>query len=113
MDLEIRWLRPLKLRDGHRLGLIYHVPEQEAIPEEPGIYVFARKYGNAVVPLYIGQAEDLRRRVGQHLTQNVRLMKGIETADNGKRMLYLAEFLPRPGQSRMRPADGLTKRHCP
>lgn len=97
MNIDVEWLEPFDLRDGHREGLIYAVEDFDDIPETAGIYVFARLYGKAVSPLYIGRAEDLSRRVDQQLN-NVRLMRGIEVAQAGNRVLYVGEIAFRSGQ---------------
>lgn len=62
----------------------------------PGLYVFARSYGKSFEPLYIGKAASLQRRVKGQLN-NLKLMKGIRNAPNGKRYLLVAQLLPSPG----------------
>ena len=68
MNIDVEWLEPFDLRDGHREGLIYAVEDFDDIPETAGIYVFARLHGKAVSPLYIGRAEDLSRRIDRRST---------------------------------------------
>lgn len=97
MDIQIAWRQPLELKDGSRQGLIYALDLDE-VPGTPGVYVFARRFGQTVTPLYIGQAQDLRRRVKQQLEMNVRLMKGLEAAEAGARVLLLGVIQFRPGQ---------------
>ena len=96
MELALFWHTPLPLRNGHRENLIYTVDE-EKIPNIPGIYVFARKHGKSMEPLYVGRANDLQARIIQQLN-NARLMKGIENASAGHRKLLLAECITKPGQ---------------
>ena len=99
MELELRWKKPLHLIDGSEWQMIYCLDEddEDSIPEEPGIYVFGRKFGDSFVPLYIGQAKNLCSRIGNQFN-NLRLMRGIEDAESGKRLLVFAEFYAKPGQ---------------
>ena len=99
MRLELQLYKPVSLRDGRRDGLIYTITDEDLnrIPDEPGIYVFARKFGEIIAPLYIGQAKELFYRVQGQLN-NLRLMRGVEDAEIGQRMLLYAQFYSRPGQ---------------
>jgi hypothetical protein len=96
MDLEARWLSPFSLRES-KTG-IYAVVDADQIPTNPGVYVFARTFGDSVSPLYIGKAINLRSRIDQQLN-NLKLMRAIEQAQNGNRMLYIAEFQGKGGQN--------------
>jgi hypothetical protein len=96
MELNLIWYTPLPLRDGYRENLIYTVREEQ-IPNVPGVYIFARKHGKSMEPLYVGRANDLQTRIIQQLN-NTRLMKGIENAAAGRRRLLLAELVTKPGQ---------------
>src|SRR2546425_12816561 len=98
MDIRLQWLEPLDLVEGN--GLIYDVEEQDwdYIPDSPGVYIFARAHGDAVAPLYIGRAANLSERIWQQLNNNVRLMRGLEDAQSGYRVLLVGELLTRPGQ---------------
>jgi hypothetical protein len=97
MDLEVRWESPFSLSRSES-DLIYEVAEVESLPDGPGVYVFARLHGKAVCPLYVGKALNLRKRIEQQLN-NLRLMRGIERAPNGTRLLYAGEFVGKGGQS--------------
>ncbi len=96
MELGLFWHRPITLRSGDKENLIYTVNE-EKIHNAPGIYIFARKYGSAMEPLYVGRAVDLQTRIIQQLN-NTRLMVGIKKAAAGHRTLLLAELETKPGQ---------------
>ncbi|HUO44801.1 MAG TPA: GIY-YIG nuclease family protein [Burkholderiales bacterium] len=100
MDIQLRWLEPLDLIDGTRDGLIYNIHDDDwdCIPDAPGIYVFARAHGDSIVPLYIGRTTSLSDRIWGHLNNNLRLMRGLEDAAAGYRVLLLAPILSRPGQ---------------
>ena len=82
MEIRVVWQQPIPLVDGSSQSLIYVPPDPAAIPDRPGVYIFGRRHGETVSPLYIGKAENLARRIEQQLN-NVRLMKGIENAPTG------------------------------
>ncbi len=96
MELDLFWHRPLSLQNGYQENLIYTV-RADKIPSVPGIYIFARKYGKSMEPLYVGRANDFQKRVMQQLN-NTRLMMGIKNASAGCRTLLLAELVTKPGQ---------------
>src|SRR4051794_30720162 len=102
MDLELVWHAPFPLRDGSRERLIYACDSLDDVPNRPGIYIFGRMYGDVVEPIYIGKAEQLRVRVRQHLEGNIRLMKSIEGAKNGARVVQVAEWIAKRGQQALR-----------
>jgi hypothetical protein len=85
LNIEASWSRPLELKLA-RSGAIYEGEELNEIPEEAGIYVFLREHGGSKTPLYVGRAQNLRRRIEQQLN-SVKLMTGIKEAQSGKRSL--------------------------
>ena len=97
MKIRIAWCAPIRLQDGSSVDLIYRLNDLERIPIEPGIYVFLRRKGKRLVPMYIGQALKLRRRIRKQFN-NLRLMKGIEKAPRRPRYLAYAVYTPTPGQ---------------
>lgn len=97
MRIDLVWDKPLRLRDGTRNNLIYDCHDLEDIPNDAGVYVFARRFGDVVVPLYIGQAGRLRSRVEQQLN-NVYLMMGLKRASVGQRIVLTGRLKMRPGQ---------------
>jgi hypothetical protein len=59
------------------------------LPDDPGIYVFARKFGKALIPIYIGQASNgLRARLKQQF-DSVKLMNAVKAEKTGGRVLLL------------------------
>lgn len=84
MQIQATWSKPITLKKGTPGGLIY-VLDLEDLPEEPGVYVFARKHGNRVVPIYIGETMSIRGRVRTHLN-SLPLMRAIENAPKGGRL---------------------------
>lgn len=97
MDLEVFWHRPVSLSDGHDEGLILTC-DFDKIPEEPGVYVFARMFGESIEPLFIGLATDLRGRIWGHLNGNVRLVHRIMQAKIGPKVVLAGEWKAKPGQ---------------
>jgi hypothetical protein len=98
MKLKVHWHRPLILREGRRdENLVYACDDLDSIPRKPGIYVFARRFGAAVIPLYVGQAVNLHGRVKKQLN-NVQLMMGVQNMEKGRRILLIGEFIPTSGQ---------------
>lgn len=89
MRIDVRWLPPLELRDGSADNMIYDC-EWDSLPDHPGIYVFARRFGDTVTPLYVGKALSLRGRVRQQLN-NARLMMGVANSKIGPRVILPAE----------------------
>lgn len=109
MKIRLHWHEPFRLRDGTKLNLVYRCDELNEILEGPGIYVFARKFGSNMIPLYVGQASRLRKRIEYQLKNNVRLMKGIENAESGKRFILHGEVLLAPGQQQEKVLDIIEK----
>lgn len=85
MQIEATWSQPITLKKGPPEGLIY-VLELEDLPKEPGVYVFGRKHGETVVPIYIGETLSIRDRIKGHLN-SLPLMRAIENAPSGGRFL--------------------------
>jgi hypothetical protein len=90
MLVEVHWDHPIPLLDGSREHLIYTCEDLDALPDTPGVYVFARKHGSVVDPLYIGQARNVRTRIIQQFN-NVRLMNGVRAAPSGARILLVGK----------------------
>lgn len=88
MNIQANWHQPIELVSGDDKNLIYACEDIEKLPEDSGVYIFARSYGENVVPLYIGKAVNLRRRIGQQLN-NVKLMNAIKKSSNGRRILLI------------------------
>jgi len=104
MKIALKWEKPFRLRDGSRQNQIYLCPNFERLSRKPGVYVFARKFGKGVVPLYIGQASKLRGRIeGQF--NNLRLMMGIKNARAGRRILLVARLYLKRGQQMSKVLD--------
>ena len=91
MNIQVNWKQPIVLIDGDDKNLIYTCENIENFSEDSGVYVFARNYGENVVPLYIGKAVNLKRRIIQQFN-NAKLMNAIKKTSNGKRILLIGEL---------------------
>lgn len=98
MRIEVKWSRPLPLRDGSAELLTYTCDDLDPSLDEPGVYIFARRHGDSVSPLYIGQASRLKQRVEQQFANNTRLMNGLKQAGAGQRILLLGRVQFKRGQ---------------
>ena len=97
MEIEIRWQGPISLIDGTDEKRVYTPEDESLIPDCPGVYVFARKRGETMIPLYMGRATRLAVRISQQLN-SVELMKGIENSPQGRRVLIVGQLQRKPGQ---------------
>jgi hypothetical protein len=98
VKIDLKWEKPIRLRDGSRANLIYSIG-LERVADKAGVYIFARRFGKSVVPLYVGQAVRLRNRIEQQLN-NVRLMMGLKQARTGRRILLVARLIAHRGQQK-------------
>jgi len=98
LNIHATWANPIELLPGSEKNLIYRIGDLGRVPETAGVYVFARRYGSHVVPLYIGETLNLRKRLEEHLN-NVSIMKGIENAPAGKRLYLFARVQTKRGQN--------------
>lgn len=91
MKLNLKWYRSVKLGNfPYNIGSVN-------IPTKPGVYIFLRVHGSSAEALYVGKANNLSTRISQQLN-NLKLMTGIQKAQNGERRLVFAEFISKPGQ---------------
>jgi hypothetical protein len=72
---------PIALKKAASSGLIYELPLDQ-LPTVPGAYIFGRKFGGKVVPIYVGETQNIKSRVKGHL-KSLPLMKAIENSPNG------------------------------
>lgn len=97
MQLEISWNKPKPMTKGANYTQIYTC-NLDKIPKASGIYIFARYYGRKYYALYVGQSKNLRSRVKGHLN-NLKLMKHIEKAKTGKRVIITGTVVTKGGQN--------------
>lgn len=96
MRLSIEWSRPLPMHRGRGGSLIYSL-DLDQIERVAGVYIFARKWGKSYEALYVGQSTNLRGRMKGHLN-NLRLMRHLENAKTGRRVVILGYPQTKPGQ---------------
>lgn len=98
LNVKAKWYKPVALIDGASEGLIYKLENPSAVPEDPGVYVFARSHGKSVTPIYIGRSVNVLKRVQEQL-EKVKLMNSIKKSPNGKRIVLFCTVKPKPGQN--------------
>ena len=96
MRLNLEWRTPISLGDGSEDNLIYTCDRVD-LPDEPGIYIFGRRHGASFEALYIGKATSLKDRVWTQF-KNLPLMRHVEKAKNGERILVVGLFKALQGQ---------------
>jgi hypothetical protein len=102
--------RSFPLYEGDEGGLTYRCPQLSSVPEASSVYVFARRWGQGVKPLYVGKSRSaLRSRIFQQLTTNVRLMNRIRAEGRGSRVFLVGEIVPKPAQNSQQAADIVEK----
>ena len=97
MQLEIFWNKPKPLTKGREYTQIYTC-NLKKIPGTSGIYIFARYYDRKYYALYVGQSKNLKNRVKGHLN-NLKLMKHLEKAKTGKRVIITGTVVTKGGQN--------------
>lgn len=95
MKLKISWNKPMPMKKERNEIQIYSC-NLDKIPETPGVYIFARYYGRKYKALYVGQSKNLRGRVKGHLN-NLKLMKYLEKAKSGKRVIITGSAMTKKG----------------
>jgi hypothetical protein len=87
MQISATWSKPIQLKKCKPGGLIYEL-DLDALPNEPGVYVFYRQHGSKPSLIYIGETYLIRARTKGHLC-SLPLMRAIENSPTGKRyMIY-------------------------
>ena len=97
MKLHLEWKKPVPLRKATKASTYIYTVNLDALPKAPGIYVFARRWGQSYEALYVGQSQNIGKRVSKHLN-NLHLMKHLENAKTGKRFVIAGEAVTKPGQ---------------
>ncbi|WP_234730077.1 GIY-YIG nuclease family protein [Acidocella facilis] len=95
MDLSVQWSVPIPLYKDEEV--IYWC-DLDKIPAKAGVYVFGRAYGQSFEAIYVGKGLKLNKRIEQHFINNVYLMKRLENAQKGTRVVLIGEFKAAPGQ---------------
>jgi hypothetical protein len=85
MKIEAAWSKPIDLKLDASGALIYTM-DWRNLPSDPGVYVFGRKHGETVTPIYIGETLSIRGRMKNHL-ESVPLMRAMENEPSGSRFV--------------------------
>jgi hypothetical protein len=96
LNIEAGWSKPVRLSLAPA-GAIYSCDELDRLPAASGVYIFYRKHGDRLTPLYVGKTGNVRKRIVQHL-DSVRLMKAIYEAEAGGKYVICCEPHVKPGQ---------------
>jgi hypothetical protein len=89
MKISVTWNAPIPLRgDARDLCDTFNF---DLVPDEAGVYIFARRFGPKISVLYVGKAGLLRVRIRQQLNNN-RLMRALDDAPIGERVLICGTF---------------------
>ena len=97
MQISIKWHQQIELEDGSVDNLIFSVNDLSRFDGIPGVYMFCRQYSGNISPLYIGKAINLAKRISQQLN-TTKLMKAIENAQSGAKVLIIGTLSTKPGQ---------------
>jgi hypothetical protein len=103
VKLHFDWQVPLAL--ARNKMLVVTDDDLKQIDDVPGIYYFARSFGNKSEPFYIGETLTLRQRLKNHLdTRRIAdILRGMKVAgapaiSNGPRSFHFAYFKAKKGQ---------------
>jgi len=97
LNIDAVWAQPVALTLSRSNVAIYDCGGIESVPEDSGVYVFARAHGDLFSPIYIGRSTNLRSRLEQHL-DTVSLMRQIQARPAGRRIFLYCEPFLHPGQ---------------
>lgn len=95
MRLSVTWQSPVRLR--RPMSRLHERFDLDQLPDEPAIYMFARRFGLTIEILYVGKALSLRKRIKQQLN-NLKLMQAVDGARIGERLLIHGTLNCKPGQ---------------
>jgi hypothetical protein len=104
VDLQFSWEIPLMLARNKQI--IFTEEDLGRVEEKSGVYYFARNFGDKSEPFYIGETNNLRARLKNHLDNRriADILRGIKVADapsisNGPRSFHYAYFNAKKGQN--------------
>ena len=95
MKISVTWHAPLPLRGPARD--LCDTFDIDLLPSAPAVYIFARRFGPKISALYVGKAEIFRLRMRTQLNNN-RLMRALDDAPIGERVLIYGTFNGKGGQ---------------
>jgi len=103
MDLiKVKWKKPILLEKHPTKHIPFWIQDWNRIPAAPGIYIFSKRFGDKITPVYIGKAKNLRNRIKQQLKSNVPLVTAMQKSGLGSKFVMIAEHIGRPGLPSMK-----------
>jgi len=94
MKIKLDWKEPLQLGEFNDEANYHDNLNLNDIPEEAGIYIFYRQFGDTQQALYVGQAMNLRSRLKQQF-KALDLMKHIKNSKKGGKFVVFATLKTR------------------
>lgn len=94
--IRLKWMREIALRSGGPDGKFIYSADWSNLPDVGGLYVFGRRYGKDFEALYVGKAANIRSRIRQQC-EFLPLMMHLKNAKRGKKVLWVACFVPGSG----------------
>ena len=115
MQITIQWQRPIRLTKNRKL-LITNDNIPECIEDKPGVYFFSRKFGNVLVPFYIGESKEIRKRLKFHLNSVpiYKVLSGISSdtkIKNGPRYFHYGYLTGNAAEPLARRRRLITQKH--
>ena len=95
--IHLKWMTPVLLTRHDEY--IYWTDDYARIPETHGLYIFARRHGSNINPIYIGRSRNIRNRIFDHLESNVPLMNRLLHEPNGDRLVLFGVYQPCQGMN--------------
>ncbi|MCX0335042.1 GIY-YIG nuclease family protein [Acinetobacter radioresistens] len=89
MKVILDWQEPIQLGEFSDESNYHDELDLKEIPEEAGVYIFYRQFGDTQQALYVGQALNLRNRLKQQF-KHLDLMKHIKNSKKGGKYITFA-----------------------
>jgi hypothetical protein len=103
MKLHLEWEQRITLQYKPDGNFIFACNLDE-VPDAPGIYIFGREHGDNFEAIYVGQAISIRVRIKQQFN-NLSLMRHIENAKAGAKIIQAGIFVAKKGQQLAKSLD--------
>ena len=103
MLIEVEWHKPVLLSKNSKI-IVDRNELPHNIPKSPGVYFFSRRYGTSFQPLYIGETNNIRARLRNHLNNaDIRdILRGIQLpgvpVKQGKKYFHFGTLRGRHGK---------------
>lgn len=93
MKITIHWQKPVQLTENKKI-IVHAKNLPDEIESLAGVYFFSRKFGQSLIPFYIGETVSIRGRLKNHLASAkiADVLRGLKVADkrirNGARYFH-------------------------